>query len=131
MICRGTNRVAEMCKATGIAPPEFEEITGAAVVTFRVPVAVAGARQPESQPESGSLALPVLVSLEAGALGKAAISAALGQREISGPLNAAIRQLKAARLIEFTIADKPNSRRQKYRLTERGRGSLPTGAPSR
>jgi ATP-dependent DNA helicase RecG len=36
---RGTNRVAEMCKAADVAPPEFEEITGAAVVTFRVPVA--------------------------------------------------------------------------------------------
>jgi predicted HTH transcriptional regulator len=33
---RGTNRVAEMCTAAGIAPPEFAEITGAAVVTFRV-----------------------------------------------------------------------------------------------
>jgi hypothetical protein len=32
---RGTNRVADMCRPAGIAPPEFEEITGAAVVTFR------------------------------------------------------------------------------------------------
>ncbi|MBI5546052.1 MAG: hypothetical protein HY901_19340 [Deltaproteobacteria bacterium] len=28
---RGTNRVAEMCEATGLAPPESREITGAAV----------------------------------------------------------------------------------------------------
>lgn len=38
---RGTNRVAEMCRAANVAPPEFAEITGAAVVTFRVPVAAA------------------------------------------------------------------------------------------
>jgi ATP-dependent DNA helicase RecG len=44
---RGTNRVAEMCKAAGVAPPEFEEITGAAVVTFRVRVE----SRPESRPE--------------------------------------------------------------------------------
>ena len=115
----------------GIAPPEFEEITGAAVVTFRVPVSASGAPQPESQPESASLALRVLLSLEGGVLGKAGISAPLGQREISGPLNAAIGQLKTERLIELTIPDKPNSRLQKYRLTERGRASLTTGAPSR
>ena len=37
-------RVAEMCAAAGIAAPEFEEITGAAVVTFRVPVSGAESR---------------------------------------------------------------------------------------
>ena len=41
---RGTNRVAELCTVAGIAPPEFEEITGAVVVTFRVPVAGAESR---------------------------------------------------------------------------------------
>jgi hypothetical protein len=35
---RGTNRVAEMCETAGIARPEFAEIGGAAVVTFRVRV---------------------------------------------------------------------------------------------
>jgi ATP-dependent DNA helicase RecG len=35
---RGTNRVAEMCRATGIAPPEFLEISRSAVVVFRVDV---------------------------------------------------------------------------------------------
>jgi hypothetical protein len=122
---RGDNRVAEMCTAAGIAPPKFDEIAGAAVVTFSVPVA--GARsgepesQPESQPESGSLAVRVLLSLEAAALGKAGISAALGQREVSGPLNAAIRHLKADHMIELTIPEKPNSRLQNYRLTAAGR----------
>jgi len=35
---RGTNRVIEMSIEAGIAPPKFEEITGAAVVTFKVNV---------------------------------------------------------------------------------------------
>ena len=35
---RGTNRVIEMRVEAGIAPPKFEEITGAAVVTFKVNV---------------------------------------------------------------------------------------------
>ena len=34
----GTNRMVTMCKEAGIAAPTFEEITGAAVVTFRVNV---------------------------------------------------------------------------------------------
>jgi ATP-dependent DNA helicase RecG len=36
---RGTNHVAEMCRAVGITPPDFREIAGAVVVTFRVAVA--------------------------------------------------------------------------------------------
>lgn len=35
---RGTNRVIAMCRKAGLAPPTFEEITGAAVVTFTVNV---------------------------------------------------------------------------------------------
>jgi ATP-dependent DNA helicase RecG len=51
---RGTNRVAEMCTAARIAPPEFEEITGAAVVTFRVPVAGAESGQSQGQSQGQS-----------------------------------------------------------------------------
>ncbi|GMU02784.1 hypothetical protein KH5H1_69040 [Corallococcus caeni] len=35
---RGTNRVAEMCRAAGLSAPEFAEVTGAVVVTLRVNV---------------------------------------------------------------------------------------------
>jgi predicted HTH transcriptional regulator len=38
---RGTNRVVAMCREVGVKPPEFAEISGAAVVTFRVPVGTA------------------------------------------------------------------------------------------
>ncbi|MBI3371911.1 MAG: hypothetical protein HY017_09180 [Betaproteobacteria bacterium] len=41
---RGTIRVAGMCRTAGVAPPDFAEIAGAAVVTFRVAVAAAGIR---------------------------------------------------------------------------------------
>ena len=62
---RGTNRVAEMCRAAYVAPPEFAEITGAAVVTFRVPVAQVVASQQESRPESrpGLASFDVLVDM--------------------------------------------------------------------
>jgi ATP-dependent DNA helicase RecG len=45
----------------------------------------------------------------------------LGQREVSGQLNKVIRQLLADGIIEQTNPEKPQSRWQRYRLTEKGR----------
>ena len=54
-------------------------------------------------------------------LSKSAISSALGQKEISGHLNQVMRMLLDDQTLEYTIPNKPNSRLQKYRLTEKGR----------
>lgn len=77
-------------------------------------------RQPESI-ESRVLGFPV-----EGPRGKAEISSHLGQKEISGQLNQMIRRLLAERSIEYTIPSKPNSRLQKYRLTDSGAAYLKT-----
>ena len=124
---RGTNRVIEMCERHGAAPPVFEEKQGFLVVTFRAQMvaggAVPGSGQPESRPElqpesqPESLDRRVLALLRPQALGKAEISANLGQKEVSGQLNKVIRALMDQGLIEYTLPDKPNSRLQKYRLT--------------
>jgi ATP-dependent DNA helicase RecG len=58
----------------------------------------------------------VLLALEQGPLGKAAIAEALGHRSISASLNRTIRALLADGRIALTIPEKPNSRLQKYRL---------------
>jgi ATP-dependent DNA helicase RecG len=124
---RGTNRVVAMCREAGIAPPEFEEITGAAVVTFRVHVGQTARpeveskveSQPDSRPES--LDRRVLTLLKPQAMGKSEISAHLGQKAVSGQLNKVIRELIDQGLIEYTLPDKPNSRLQKYRLTGMGK----------
>ena len=52
------------------------------------------------------------------------ISNGLGHKSISGRLNEAIRLLMDDKLIEYTIPEKPNSRLQKYRLTENGKSRL-------
>lgn len=75
--------------------------------------------QPESQPES--LEFRIVSILSKGEQGKVAISQALGQKEVSGPLNQAMRRILKAGIVERTIPDKPQSRLQKYRLTEKGR----------
>ena len=72
--------------------------------------------QPESQPES--LELRVMGLLAGGSMSKAEISAGLGHKEISGQLNRVIRLLLQERLVSYTIPAKPNSRLQKYALTE-------------
>ncbi|MFY9340864.1 MAG: ATP-binding protein [Planctomycetota bacterium] len=137
----GTARVATMCKAAGIPTPEFQEITGAAVVTFRVSVGTTAPvvgkvesevesrleSQLESRLESrlksqpGSLERRVLTCLLKGPLGKRDISACLEQKVVSGQLHKVIRDLLGQRFIEYTLPTKPGSRLQKYRVTAAGR----------
>ena len=48
------------------------------------------------------------------------ISNKLGQKAISGRLNEVLTKLLQYLLIEWTIKDKPNSSKQKFKLTKRG-----------
>jgi ATP-dependent DNA helicase RecG len=48
------------------------------------------------------------------------ISLELGQKAISGQLNEILSKLQEDSLIEWTIPEKPNSSKQKYKLTKRG-----------
>ncbi|MCY3737169.1 MAG: putative DNA binding domain-containing protein [Gemmatimonadaceae bacterium] len=85
--------------------------------------------QPESQPESSesqpeSLALRVLKELADGPMSKTELSSSLGQKKISGQLNKVIRLLVADERIAYTIPDKPRSRLQQYRLTDKGRTAV-------
>jgi len=99
------------CREAGLPEPEFAAADGF-VITLRRKAGEVAPR-PESQPES--LELRVL-----GLLAGTALSSALGQKEASGHLNQVIRVLLADQTVEFTIPDKPNSRLQQYRITERG-----------
>ena len=51
----------------------------------------------------------------------------LGREKVDGQLNRAVNTLVADGLAERTIPDKPNSRLQQYRLTEKGRAHFPGG----
>lgn len=65
---------------------------------------------------SGNILHALLVQL----LRRSDLAQALGHERISGAVNRAIKELLEKRLIEYTIPEKPNSRLQKYRLTETG-----------
>jgi ATP-dependent DNA helicase RecG len=59
----------------------------------------------------------LLQLLEAGALSKAEMSQRLGQKSVSGPLNHLVRTLLRSGKVAYTLPDKPNSRLQKYKLS--------------
>ena len=82
--------------------------------------------RPESRPESepGSFEQRVLWILRQAPMSRSAISTRLGHKSVSGRLKKAIRLLMDDKLIEYTIPEKPNSRLQKYRLTESGKTRL-------
>ena len=81
----------------------------------------------ESEPSSSLPLLQgrVLDLLVDGPMSKAELSRGMGQKQVSGPLHEAVRRLTANRMIEYMLPDKPRSRLQKYRLTEKGRAALP------
>ncbi len=54
-------------------------------------------------------------------LSSAEIATALGHKQLSGNLRKALPRLRDAGLIEYTIPESPNSRLQKYLLTETGK----------
>jgi len=54
-------------------------------------------------------------------LSSSEIAIALGHKKLSGNLRKALPRLKKAGLLEYTIPEKPNSRLQKYRLTDKGK----------
>jgi ATP-dependent DNA helicase RecG len=85
--------------------------------------------RPESRPESGPesesepesrhkfLENKILNVLRAGSLSKSEIMNILGYKHASGGLKKALHILLAKGTISYTIPEKPNSRLQKYKLT--------------
>lgn len=105
--------VREFFSRMGLAEPQIQVTESWVTTTFFRP-------GPESRLEARVVEL-----LRDGPLAKSAISKALGQKKDSGQLNRVIRKLMRQEILEFTIPAKPSSQLQRYRLTARGRASLP------
>ena len=125
---RGTNRVIAMCSDAGMSPPVFEEITGAAVVTFRVDVAGAAQRTAQVTGQvtaqvTGQVTAQVARILEAAKTPRTReeLQDAAGISHREHFRIAYLLPLLSAGWLERTIPDKPRSRMQRYRTTAAGR----------
>lgn len=78
----------------------------------------------QSKAQSRAQSEAVLSALLTSPLSTNEMARALGMKSKTGALKRTVGVLLAQKLIEYTIPDKPNSRLQKYRLTDKGRQTL-------
>ena len=113
-----------MCRAAGVKPPVFEEITGGAVVTFRVRVDVTATPTPQVAPQVTPQVTPhvevLLRCASAAPVTRAHLQQVSGIADRKHFRVAYLGSLLRAGWIEPTIPDKPNSRLQRYRVTPAG-----------
>lgn len=131
---RGTNRVIEECTRYGIAPPTFDDWGGALVVTFRAPIIPGTGVESRDQvrTKSGLSQDQVeVLRLCRKAQPLLALMEALGRQNRTKFRDGFVKPLIEAGLLEPTIPDKPQSRLQKYRLTDEGIKALRTKRDSR
>ena len=81
----------------------------------------AESRQSQGTVEAESFLDKILQNLSSGDLSKSEIASSVGKEKVDGQLNNAVRTLLDRGQIEYTRPEKPQSRLQKYRLTESDR----------
>jgi len=118
----GVRRIFEDAKALGLPEPKIEEI--GMRLRFTVYLAKPHLIAPtqsgaQSRAQSGAQSESVLEALSDGPLSASELMAVLGLESKTGAFKRAIKELLDQEKIEYTIPEKPNSRLQKYRLTEK------------
>ena len=128
----GVRRIFKDAEEQGLPEPQIVE-TGMRV-RFTIPLpekilvqpaAVEVEAQVKAQVEA-QVDLHILVACATAPLSSAEIAATLGHKQLSGNLRKALPRLRSAGLLEYTLPEKPNSRLQKYRLTDKGRVLITT-----
>lgn len=112
----------DLCKAANLRPPEFRQESGQFIQTLWRPTSVVGGpvgAQSRAQSEAQSIA--VMKAVLVRPMSANGLIQALGMKSKTGALKRTLAELMADGLIEYTIPDKPTSRLQKYRLTDKGR----------
>jgi ATP-dependent DNA helicase RecG len=129
-----TDMIAE-CRTAGLPEPDFRQCGPHFVATLWRPKAkVSGSEsgtelrsesrtelwrvRPEWRPEWGAESVHdrVMQAVFKGALSRSRMAVAIGHKSVSRALRKALADLMKARLVAYTIPDKPNSRLQRYRI---------------
>ncbi|MCY4553341.1 MAG: helix-turn-helix transcriptional regulator, partial [Candidatus Poribacteria bacterium] len=118
----GTLDMIRRCRDAGLSEPEFTDSGGFKTTIWRAKPPDQIKAQPELR--GGDLELRVINLLADGPMSRSELSPKLGQKKPSGQLYNVIRYLLDNQMIEYTLPDKPTSRHQKYRLTDKGRNEL-------
>ena len=131
----GIPKILRAMKKNGSPPPEFEFDDDHSYFLVRLPVHPKDKSRSESRSESWtnheewnvawtteSVHHRVMVAIHPDApLSRAELAAAIGHKSVTGALRQAITDLMTREFISYTLPDKPNSRLQKYRITNKGR----------
>lgn len=134
----GTESIVKRCLEAGLPMPEFHpDNVDFKIVIWRNPERLAGSVGTRSGPSRGSVGAQSGLSrgsveirspregclelLKTGELGRKALASKLGIASRSGSFGRLLSELVSDGLIELTLPDKPNSRLQKYRITEKGK----------
>lgn len=120
----GVPRIFSEASEMGLPEPMIEEIG----MRFRFSVFLGKAHkshtqiteQVEAQVEA-QVGLSVLRSCAKKPLSSREIASILGHKTLSGNLRKVLPKFRETGLLEYTIPDKPKSRLQRYRLTEKGK----------
>ncbi len=132
----GTESIVRRCLEAGLPKPEYHpDNVDFKVIIWRDPARLGpvgaqsgpsrGPVRDQSQNDSACNAIgreSCLKLLEAGDLGRKEIALSFNVSPRSGYIKRFLYDLVEDGLIELTIPEKPNSRLQKYRLTDKGRG---------
>ena len=118
----GTLDMIRRCSDANLSEPEFTDSSGFKTTIWRATPPEQIKVPPASLP--GDLKSKVLNLLTAGPLSRSELSKKLGHKRASGQLYNVVRDLLEDQMIEYTLPEKPRSRRQEYRLTDKGRNEL-------
>ena len=127
----GVPRIFRETKKSGFPEPSITEL--GLRVRFVFPLAKkigVGDRAPmgaQLRARSGAQSQAILMALSDTPLSAAELMAVIGLETKTGAFKRSIKDLLGHGLIEYTIPEKPSSRLQKYRLTEKGREALREG----
>ncbi|PXF55858.1 MAG: transcriptional regulator [Deltaproteobacteria bacterium] len=120
----GMRKMMKYGKAYGGADPEIEGDIFRIIVKcpdFEACQTDSTELRPESEAQSRAQSGAILQALFERSLSANELTEILGLRSKTGAFKRTIKELLDKKFIEYTIPEKPNSRLQKYRLTDVGK----------